>query len=69
MYRQFETNGLGKFAYFCWSKKIPIIMRRNRTPFRRFLPMDTDVASMIQIVAIIIALVIVMVSIVFLVTG
>lgn len=31
--------------------------------------MDTDVASMIQIVAIIIALVIVMVSIVFLVTG
>lgn len=40
-------------------------MRRNRTPFRRFLPMDTDVASMIQIVAIIIALVIVMVSIVF----
>ena len=33
-------------------------MRRNRTPFRRFLPMDTDVASMIQIVAIIIALVI-----------
>lgn len=43
-------------------------MRRNRTPFRRFLPMDTDVASMIQIVAIIIALVIVMVSIVFLVT-
>ena len=44
-------------------------MRRNRTPFRRFLPMDTDVASMIQIVAIIIALVIVMVSIVFLVWG
>lgn len=44
-------------------------MRRNRTPFRRFLPMDADVASMIQIVAIIIALVIVMVSIVFLVVG
>lgn len=44
-------------------------MRRNRTLFRRFLPMNTDVAFMIQIVAIIIALVIVMVSIVFLVTG
>lgn len=44
-------------------------MRRNRTPFRRFLPMNTDVAFMIQIVAIIIALVIVVVSIIFLVVG
>ncbi len=44
-------------------------MRRNRTPFRRFLPMNTDVAFMIQIVATIISLVIVVVSIVFLVVG
>lgn len=44
-------------------------MRRNRTPFRRFLLMSTDVAFMIQIVAIIIALVIVVVSIIFLVVG
>lgn len=46
-----------------------ITMKQNRAPFRRFLPMNTDVAFMIQIVAIIIALIIVMVSIVFLVTG
>lgn len=44
-------------------------MRRNRTPFIRFLPMSTDVAFMIQIVAIIIALVIVVESIIFLVVG
>ena len=44
-------------------------MRRNITPFRRFLPMNTDVAFMIQIVAIIIAVVIVVVSIIFLVVG
>ena len=44
-------------------------MRRNITPFRRFLPMNTDVAFMIQIVATTISLVIVVVSIVFLVVG